>query len=497
MTTLQDYPMRMLRRTINGIAGVLAFACAVHASVAQSATFDFDTGNAVSEVIIPRARVAIFTTVSPGGNDASLVLRITTLTANAWFDAIAPYHPTAVGVYSRLGRRPASESATNRHKNIAILYAAYQILNSLLPQHTSDWRDMLTAVGLDPDDTQQNTTTAIGLGNLAGRAVVAARERDGMNQLGDEDGQTYHRQPYADYLGYQPVNTAYTLHDPSRWQPALVTKGNGIFQVQHFVTPQWRVTRPYSYRTPEAFHAPVPEHSNHRHRRAYQQQADEVLAASAALTDRQKMTAEFFDNKNRSLGASAFFASQSQGLTLEQFVQYELVTNLAAFDGGIAAWNEKYRYDAVRPLSAIRYLYGDRPIVAWGGPGQGTVNDLPASVWRSYLNTADHPEYPSGSACFCAAHAQASRRFLGSDVLGWSVPIAAGSSRVEPGITPASDIVLGPWETWTAFAHECGLSRLWGGVHFMAAITAGYDLCHPIGDLAYEFVQAHIDGNVQ
>ena len=34
-----------------------------------------------------------------------------------------------------------------------------------------------------------------------------------------------------------------------------------------------------------------------------------MLAASASLTDRQKMTAEFFDNKIASLGFSAFFPS--------------------------------------------------------------------------------------------------------------------------------------------------------------------------------------------
>ena len=36
------------------------------------------------------------------------------------------------------------------------------------------------------------------------------------------------------------------------------------------------------------------------------------------------------------------------------------MANVAAFDGGIATWNEKFRYDAVRPFSAIRFLYGDR-----------------------------------------------------------------------------------------------------------------------------------------
>ena len=103
-------------------------------------TFDFDHGNAAIEVVIPAAIPAILQTVSPGANDASLVLRITTIIANAWFDAIAPYHGTAVGVYSRLGRRPAVESATNRNKNIALIYTSYRVMNSLLPQHAAKRR---------------------------------------------------------------------------------------------------------------------------------------------------------------------------------------------------------------------------------------------------------------------------------------------------------------------------------------------------------------------
>jgi hypothetical protein len=460
--------------------------------------FDFDNGNAPIEVVIPAAIPAIFG-MSPGGNDASLVLRVTTMITNSWFDAIAPYHPTAVGVNSRLGRRPAGE-ATTRNKNTAILYSSYRVLNSLFPGRAEEWRDMLKSVGLNPDDDSQNTATPTGIGNMAGKAVAAARERDGMNQLGDEGGRKYNLQPYADYTGYKPVNTAYELKDPSRWQPNITTMGNGIFRVQQFVTPQWRLTRPHSYQNPNKFPTPPPQDSSPqgaRGRQAYQRQADEVLAASAALTDYQKMIAELFDNKIFSLGFSALFISQTRNFTLDQFVHYDFLTNMAAFDAGIACWNQKARWDAVRPFSAIRYLYGDRPVTAWGGPGRGTVFDLPASQWRSYLETADHPEYPSGSACFCAAHGQASRRFLGSDNLGWSVPAPQGSSRVEPGVTPSSNIVLGPWDTWTDFERECGLSRFWGGVHFMPAITEGAAQCKPVGDLAYEFVRAHIEGTAK
>ncbi len=183
----------------------------------------------------------------------------------------------------------------------------------------------------------------------------------------------------------------------------------------------------------------------------------------------------------------------SRKQTLEQFVHYDFMANVAAFDGGIAAWNEKYRHDAVRPFSAIRFLYGDSRITAWGGPGKGTVNDITGKEWRSYLPTADHPEYPSGSACFCAAHAQASRRYLGSDALGWQVRAPQGSSVIEPGVTPAKDITLS-FDTWTSFENECALSRVHGGVHFRAAVQAGAKLCKPMGDLAFEFVDSHIKG---
>ena len=188
------------------------------------------------------------------------------------------------------------------------------------------------------------------------------------------------------------------------------------------------------------------------------------------------------------------FAAQSRGLSLLDFIHLDFVTNLAAFDAGIVVWNEKTKWDAVRPFSAIQYLYGNRPVTAWGGPGKGTVSNLPASQWKEYLDVADHPEYPSGSTTFCEAHAQAARRFLGSDALNWNIPVPKGSSLVEPGVTPAADIVLG-WATWTDFAHDCGLSRLWGGVHFSAAIEAGRLIGPTLGELGYQFVRLHIDGS--
>ena len=457
---------------------------------AQAPPFDIDNGNAAIEVVIPTVAPIIFTVVSPSGGDATLVLRVTTMITNSWYDATAPYHDTAVGVYTRLGRRPDSE-ATNRNINTAVLYASYRVLNSLLPGQQMLWRQMLVDVGLDPDDNSTDATTAIGLGNLGGQGVVAGRINDGMNQLGTI-GRDNNPQPYADYTGYKPRNTAYRLRRPSNWQPDIQRQGLGIYKVQQFVTPQYALVEPYSYRTPRWFHVPPPFDSNHRRRGAYRQQADEVLAASAALTEDQKLKAELFDNKILSLGFSAVFAAQSQGLSLLEFIQLDFLTNMAAFDAGIFVWQEKRRWDAVRPFSAINYLYGNQPVTAWGGPGKGTVS-LPANEWRSYLEEADHPEYPSASACFCNAHAQSARRFLGSDNLFFPTEFPAGSSRVEPGFTPASDTVI-VFDTWTDFVDDCGQSRIWAGVHFAAAVEESNAICPAFGNMAYQYMTSLIDG---
>ncbi|CAH0991167.1 hypothetical protein SIN8267_01269 [Sinobacterium norvegicum] len=455
--------------------------------------YDLDTGNAAVEIVIPAAVPAIFE-ASPSGGDATLVLRTTTLITNGWFDAAAPYHPTATGVYSDLGRRPADESDDNTAINTALLHASYHVLSSLYPARNGEWRVMLQNAGLNPDDQSQDLTTAVGIGNQAGQAVVLARQNDGMNQLGNEGDQLYHQQAYADYTNFEPVNTAYTLTDPSKWQPAIVASGHGLFKVQQFVTPQLMLTEPYSYRSPKRFRSPVPRASNVENWGQYVAQANAVLEASANMTDEQKMYAELFDNKIFSLGFSAVFAAQSQGLSLMEFIQYDFLTNMAAYDTSIIIWQEKRRHNAVRPFSAIAHIYGDQPVTAWGGAYQGTVTDLPAKQWTSYLGVADHPEYPSASASFCAAHAETSRLFLGSDDLGYVVPTAAGSSRVEPGLTPAYDIVL-EFDSWSDLEQKCGDSRVWSGVHFPASVPAGQRIGSKIAKRAYRFVQRKLSGH--
>ena len=82
------------------------------------------------------------------------------------------------------------------------------------------------------------------------------------------------------------------------------------------------------------------------------------------------MAAEFFDDKFRTFGHPTMGVYYSRNLSYDDFVYNELVHNIALFDTSIAIWKEKRRWDAVRPFTAISYLYGDKAITAYCGRGE-------------------------------------------------------------------------------------------------------------------------------
>src|SRR5262245_59068124 len=103
----------------------------------------------------------------------------------AMFDAWACYDDKALATQTGAAwRRPASErSAANKEK--AVSYAAFRALVDLFPSQQDKLTQALTAMGYDPQDATSDPATAAGIGNLAARMVLYARQRDGANQLGD------------------------------------------------------------------------------------------------------------------------------------------------------------------------------------------------------------------------------------------------------------------------------------------------------------------------
>jgi len=237
---------------------------------------------------------------------------------------------------------------------------------------------------------------------------------------------------------------------------------------------------------------------------AYLQQAADVIAASAALTDKDKIEAEFFESKNLAFGSPMpFLAANSRGTisgqqpwTVDDWVVWEYLVNAAVWDSVILGWSVKRKRDAVRPITAIRFLYKDQTITAWGGPGKGTVA-MSGSAFRGYLRTMGHSEYPSGSSCMCAAFAEANRQWYGNDnMYNFAFPVAKGTSNIEPGFVPAANTTVGPFPTFTKYAETCGQSRLHAGVHFQQSIDEALANCKILGATNGDLWRQYLAGTV-
>ena len=126
--------------------------------------------------------------------------------------------------------------------------------------------------------------------------------------------------------------------------------------------------------------------------------------------------------------------------TLEQDVKLFFILGNAMLDASISAWAAKYQYDFWRPTTAIRELYKDKLVVSWRGPGKGYGKVL-GKDWMPYqqLNvvTPAFPEYVSGHSTFSAAGRTVLTCSTATMTFGAKVTIKAGSSAIEPGVTPA------------------------------------------------------------
>ena len=141
-------------------------------------------------------------------------------------------------------------------------------------------------------------------------------------------------------------------------------------------------------------------------------------------------------------------------------------------------------------------LYGGKKIRAWGGPAKGTV-EMDGTQWMPYQlatnPTPPFPDYVSGHSTYSAAAAYVLTAWTGSDRFGDSVTIAPGSSKIEPGVTPAHPLTL-KWRTFTEAADEAGMSRRYGGIHFRRADLAGRELGRLVSEKAWLRAQDYFDG---
>src|SRR3989449_504990 len=250
-------------------------------------------------------------------------------------------------------------------------------------------------------------------------------------------------------------------------------------QTPAFIAPQWGRVVPFALTSGSQFRPP--EVPNLYPFGGYRVQAEQILHYSARLTDTQKAIAEYWaDGPHSELPPGHWmlfgqFVSRRDGHTLDRDVKMFFALANAVFDAGIVAWDCKRAYDYVRPVTAVHFLFAGKKVRAWAGPYRGT-RVIDGADWEPYqpvtFVTPPFPEFISGHSAFSAAGAAVLKAFTGSDAFGATATVRAGSSKVEPGAVPARDVTLS-WATFADAADQAGISRRYGGIHFVQGDLQG------------------------
>jgi hypothetical protein len=141
--------------------------------------------------------------------------------------------------------------------------------------------------------------------------------------------------------------------------------------------------------------------------------------------------------------------------------------NFALMDAGIACFDAKYQFRFWRPYTAIRRADEDGnedtaaepdwlPLL-WTPPGQPLSFLIPPI-----------PDYPSAAAMTSAAAAEVLTKHLGA-----SVPFAVTSVTL-PGVSRR-------FKSFSQAAREAGMSRVFGGIHFVHAVEDGWAAGKSVG----------------
>ena len=387
-----------------------------------------------------------------------------------------------------------------------VLYSAGASLfaNQTLPAELASAIDAakMVAMTIIPRTRQ---VQVIRLAAAVERAVLTRALTDGANQQAN----------YADTSGYRPQPSVFQASPydlawliDSYWQPLPQPTGVNPKAVQQPLTPQWGGVKGFALHKGNQFR-PVPKDvinpylgDGHTPNTKFRQSLQEVVDISSHLTAQQKAIAEYWESGPGTTfppGQWMTFTTdliKQQHLDLGQSVKLSFTVSQALLDAGIAAWDTKYAYDTVRPITAVRQTYYNQMIADWRGPVQGTH-------WSPYQNSASlTPNFPSlvsGHSTFSSAASAVLRGLLGTNLFSDSVTLKDSDSRFDPNGFDGqpglgSDVQLG-WKYFSEAADQAGMSRLYGGIHFSADNILGSEMGIQIGNQALARATALFKGS--
>jgi membrane-associated phospholipid phosphatase len=317
--------------------------------------------------------------------------------------------------------------------------AAHMALVSLFPAQAADF-DTLNTTTLAAIPDGQAKTDGIAWGESVAGEILAWRATDGSTTVVD----------------YTPGTR------PGDWQPTAPAFAPALL-------PQWPEVTPFSMTSGAQFRPPAPPpmtggrwaseynitkaygSSNSTMRGTYH--TDSALFwANGAGTETPP---GHWNTIARAIAAE-------RGNSLAQNARLFALLNIAMADAAIACWDAKYAYNFWRPITAIQH-----------GDTDDNAATRPDANWEPLLFTPPFPEYTSGHSTFSGAGATILAQFYGTD----RIRFTTGSDGL-PGVQRT-------YRTLSSAAWESGMSRVYGGIHFMSANIQGLASGVKIGHHAY------------
>jgi PAP2 superfamily len=304
-------------------------------------------------------------------------------------------------------------------------------------------------------------STGIALGAASAAAILKRREGDGW----DRDA-TYRFHPMA---------------------PGVYAEFN-----EHSGTPEgfvfgagWAHVRPFILRAPDQFRSPPPPSIESReYTRAFDEVKEAGRTESRTRTADQAHLAmwwkEFVEASHNRLARELV---RKSCLDLRETARLFALLNMAVMDAYIGVFDAKFVHNHWRPYTAIRWAAHD-----------GNPRTAPEPDWNNlHRHTYAFPSYPSahGTACAAAMTVLADgfgdrRRFT------MRIPLVdaagPGSAKIAP------DPITRSFDSFSAAAKECALSRVYLGIHFRYDSDEGNRLGSKIGRYAIETELAPLAG---
>ena len=238
---------------------------------------------------------------------------------------------------------------------------------------------------------------------------------------------------------------------PAHWVPT-----SAIVQQQFPLLPGWGRNRPFAMPSGATCPLPVPPDYSEDTSSEFYKQALETYETKNSLSPEQRAIARFWaDDAMLSVTPPGHWLSigmqviDRDKIGLEKSVDILTRLGIAEADAFIGCWNAKFVYDLLRPVTYIRRVIDPK--------------------WESLLTTPPFPEYPSGHSTQSAAAATVLTSLLGDNFAFDDATDEAD------GLKPRA------FASFWAAANEAGISRLFGGIHFRAAIDRGLDQGRCIG----------------